>query len=202
MRMPAAVRAENDESVQAEPSAHGWSRSAAFVKVLGALRDSGNDPFADVDPRDDAGFYGPVLTEDDVFGRPPDGTGPAALTQDASGYGVIAAPESNPEPENEPEPSYHEGDITWFVPPPNLDGLVWFGAVHTDDQCPLFLFRVLDDQVGWVELAGSPEGMEELGEWIKTVTSRFLCMANGLKGPQPVRGPVIQAMGGPHDGDA
>jgi hypothetical protein len=110
-----------------------------------------------------------------------------------------SAPDTDPEPsygqiaEEPPQPGpalyglasyghqYNENDVVWYQLPPELAEDCAFGIVHSDEQCPLFILRVLDeDSSSLNEITGSPEHMLGLAQEIVKVHKTLVCVAQGM----------------------
>jgi hypothetical protein len=165
------------------------------------------DPWAgDEDPAPDPErFYGAVLTEyEPPIGGP---MNPYAVPHQSGPDGQLGreqpvpAQDGRPVQDGQPVPqedaSYREEDVQWFPVPPELLDFVAVGAVHTGEQCPLWIVRLLaDDEEREFEFNGSSEGLLNLAECLTQNVTNVACFASHLHGPQPLRGPVARPCGG------
>jgi len=88
---------------------------------------------------------------------------------------------------------YREEDIHWFASPEGFGDCMRFGYAHTDPQCPVWIFRAIDENTGrHVDLIGSWQGMFDLSVFLGDRIQGFMCAAKHVRGPQPVRGPATR----------
>lgn len=189
VRQRPSALGDGERTRQSAPQ-RGWPHVSGFSAALHQhLRRT--DPFVEFDSDEapgpeDEGFERLAGAQDDQW--PP---------QEQPAYGVVApGPDGAWSGDPGDAVEYAEEEIIWFTAPPAMLEQVALGAVHTEAQCPVMIFRVLDEQGDWVELAGSCQGILDLAAWLTKITTGIACMAHGLDGPQPLRGPVIQAKTG------
>ena len=159
-----------------------WPMTPAYTWALPDVPEADDGPDGDLEP-----------FADEDFPPDPDGSGfPAGLNgvRDDPWDGPRSAPTPGPSQVAPPAPAYRDEDIDWYPVPPEYQGCVRLGTVHSDEQCPLVVLRFANEGGGWLHIEGSVKGLMNAFAFLFGRLSRIACMAEHYHGPQPRQGPL------------